>query len=130
MNTIFKTTDEVYDYEHGKGRILQFAEDTIIVVFEKHRYNRTFSTQDAKLRLSFTPYDLVNGGFSQERPKPEIDWETIDKMYEQSFPRHNEAWKALCASRKLIGWKDFYFMVLKMQKETSEDSNYKLNSSH
>lgn len=57
-------------------------------------------------------------------------FDELENVYENSFPYMKEAWESLCAARKAVGWKDFYFMVLRMQKETSEGSAYHLRGSH
>lgn len=50
----------------------------------------------------------------------------LKKVYENSFPEDKKAWELLCESRNKVSWKAFYFMVLKIQKLTSEGSNYQL----
>ena len=52
------------------------------------------------------------------------------KLYNNSLPEMKEAWKHLCKAREKVGWKDFYFMVLKMQKETADESKYELIEGH
>ncbi len=75
MNTIFQENDSVHDFDHGKGVIFSIEGGKVIVYFEEYKWS--FSIREANLRLSFTPYDLINGGFSQERPKPEIEKGTV-----------------------------------------------------
>lgn len=76
---IFKVGDRVFDVRHGWGTIVKYNATQnypIEVKFDKNdleelirytKYGKDYKLDDAGL-LSFTEYDLVNGGFSQERP--------------------------------------------------------------
>nr|DAQ42188.1 MAG TPA: ATP-dependent DNA helicase [Caudoviricetes sp.] len=74
---IFKVGDRVFDIRLGWGEVTHVYASglyTIKVNFDSTR-NTIFFTEDGKYehrdpisRLSFTEYNLVNGGFSQERP--------------------------------------------------------------
>ena len=73
--SIFKVGDEVYDYDFGKGVVEEISEGgvyAILVQFKgiKERFlsDGRFTKGNKNPRLSFTPYDLINGGFSQQRP--------------------------------------------------------------
>lgn len=72
---LYQVGDTVYHWRYGKGEVL-VSERNVRVDFEKG-INRCFTadgrydTEEPSPTLSFTPYDLANGGFSQERPKPE-----------------------------------------------------------
>ena len=78
METIFKIGDRVFDIKHGWGTValrLNESEDPhyrLRVDFVYHRESYTdegkSNISDAYRSLSFTEYDLINGGFSQERP--------------------------------------------------------------
>ena len=77
---MFKVGDKVFSYQFGWGEIKVIRETMdypLDVSFGKglvHSYTkcgRYFDT-DLQPTLSFTEYDLVNGGFSQERPKKEM----------------------------------------------------------
>lgn len=78
METIFKVGDRVFDIKHGWGTValrLKESEDPYYrwrVDFTYHRESYTdegkSKISDAYRSLSFTEYDLINGGFSQERP--------------------------------------------------------------
>ena len=78
MKTIFKKGDRVFDIKHGWGTValrLKESEDPYYrwrVDFTYHRESYTdegkSNISDAYRSLSFTEYDLINGGFSQERP--------------------------------------------------------------
>ena len=75
---IFKIGDRVFDIKHGWGTValrLKESEDPYYrwrVDFTYHRESYTdegkSNISDAYRSLSFTEYDLINGGFSQERP--------------------------------------------------------------
>ena len=77
--SIYQVGDTVYHFAFGVG-IISSIEDTrerkepMMVEFQKDKISFTidgkYYPDDANPSLSFTPYDLVNGGFSQERPKP------------------------------------------------------------
>lgn len=60
--------------------------------------------------------------------KTEPDMLKIKKMYDQSFQNHKKAWRHLVSATENVGWKDIYFMVLKLQ-ELTNDSGYKLRRS-
>src|SRR5690606_11112146 len=80
---IFKVGDTVYHYDYGKGAVMNIYENNpypVIVRFNGEE--ESFKKDGRQLwhhppTLSFTPYDLVNGGFSQERPLPEIELDTL-----------------------------------------------------
>lgn len=72
---IFKVGDKVFDIFYGWGEVKEIQEEGIHVVrvdFNNYSQNYTRDGKDyytdLSPRLSFTKYDLVNGGFSQERP--------------------------------------------------------------
>ena len=83
METIFKVGDKVFDYNFGWGKVISIDDDSFLnypinVDFENFNF-RIGYTLDGKSNsiflnpnLSFTEYDLVNGGFSQVRPLPDI----------------------------------------------------------
>lgn len=77
MDTIFKIGDKVFDIFYGHGEITKISHDDyhypirvnffgkgIIISFTE---DGRFDLNDNYPRLSFTEYDLVNGGFSQKR---------------------------------------------------------------
>ena len=86
--SIYQVGDTVYHFYFGIGTVLSIESNSKIefpvwVKFDTIYPSISFSvdgrySQEHKSpSLSFTPYDLVNGGFSQERPKPEPkvgDW--------------------------------------------------------
>lgn len=84
--SIYQVGDTVYYWEYGEGNIycISHEENKLYPVFVNFGSIVLQFTIDGKINenhkkpsLSFTPYDLVNGGFSQERPKPEPkigDW--------------------------------------------------------
>lgn len=84
--SIYQVGDTVYHYAYGCGDIYSISPSKeepypISVQFDEEmvgfRLDGKLSVIDKKPSLSFVPYDLVNGGFSQERPKPELkvgDW--------------------------------------------------------
>mgnify|MGYP006943058693 CR=1 FL=1 len=77
METVFKVGDKVYDFRFGWGVVCIFDYDyplcTMVVEFKMSIENYTtegyYSITDTVPTLSFAVYDLVKGGFSQERPK-------------------------------------------------------------
>ena len=81
---IFKVGDTVYQWQYGKGKVTRTYDDggfPIVVKFASG-FITTF-TEDGRYStgqepcLSLTPYDLVNGGFSQERTPPDIEVDTL-----------------------------------------------------
>ena len=78
---IFRKGDRVFDIDYGWGEVTEahYQETAlysmrypILVKFQKSKSYYTLDGKwthgDSYPRLSFTEYDLVNGGFSQERP--------------------------------------------------------------
>ena len=50
----------------------------------------------------------------------------VRKMYDNSFPDHKKAWRHLVKATELVGWKDMYFMILNLQKETNFSKGYRV----
>jgi len=83
---IFKEHDRVFRYDYGWGTIKsilneRFIDCVILVEFDdgEHMYftkEGKDDVNDKQPTLSFKRYDLVNGGFSQERPLPNIKVDT------------------------------------------------------
>lgn len=78
---IFKIGDRVFDIDYGWGEVKEahYQETTLYSmrypILVKFQTSSSYYTLDGKWahgdsypRLSFTEYDFVNGGFSQERP--------------------------------------------------------------
>ena len=66
---LFKKGDTVYHYRHGKA-IITNCYHTLATV-QREADNKYIDLMHDE--LSFTSYDLVNGGFSQVRPTPDIE---------------------------------------------------------
>lgn len=85
--TIFKVGDRVFDFIFGWGNIAGICDSLnypIMVNFDNLKHETKQFTLDGKYvytnktpRLSFTEYNLVTGGFSQERPLPEIKYSQL-----------------------------------------------------
>lgn len=80
--SIFKVGDRVYDGVGQKwGTIISINSDKCFAIeikftdlnFPAYYTNDGRRSPTGVKRISFTEYDFVNGGFSQERPKPKID---------------------------------------------------------
>ena len=77
--TVFRVGDEVYHFIYGQGKVSRtdlFGERPIRVIFLECSREFTWDGRYYKVEpptLSFTPYTLEHGGFSQERPKPVIE---------------------------------------------------------
>lgn len=81
MKTVFETGDRVYDFTKGLGwgTIKQIIPNSnidypIMVLFDNgelvsYTLDGKIYENDPHPTLSFTEYDLVKGGFSQERPE-------------------------------------------------------------
>ena len=82
--TVFKAGDKVYDINYGWGTVKEVSESTfngkteceVLVCFKQdfnkdiniyYESNGSFKIGSKLQTLSFTEYDLVNGGFSQKR---------------------------------------------------------------
>lgn len=73
--TIFKVGDKVFDYQFGWGKVV-IVEDCPTYPIKVQFGTRLLLFTDCGMpnanmkypSLSFTEYDFVNGGFSQERP--------------------------------------------------------------
>lgn len=80
---MFKVGDKVFDFIFGWGEVVDILRGgfyTIKVDF-KVSMKTIYFTRDGKFehsdqipRLSFTEYNLINGGFSQERPEDYNDY--------------------------------------------------------
>ena len=73
---MFKVGDRVFGWGEIK-RIREITNYPLDVSFGggvEHAYTKCgrYFDEDLQPTLSFTEYDLVNGGFSQERPKEEM----------------------------------------------------------
>ena len=62
---IFCKGDEVHHWREGKGTVGDPINHKIYMVQFCHRNKPVHESE-----LSFTPYNLKDGGFSQERPEP------------------------------------------------------------
>ena len=78
MNTIYKVGDKVFDARFGWGEIVEIDYSITYPVRVKYEYlvndvsytfNGLYSFNDKLPSLSFTEYDFIKGGFSQERPE-------------------------------------------------------------
>ena len=77
---MFKVGDKVFSCQFGWGEIKRIREtidyplDVSFGNGVEHAYTKCGRYFDVDLQptLSFTEYDLVNGGFSQERPKEDM----------------------------------------------------------
>ena len=77
---MFKVGDKVFSCQFGWGEIKEIHETggyPLDVSFGKGLVNiytkcGRYFDEDLQPTLSFTEYDLVNGGFSQERPKEDM----------------------------------------------------------
>ncbi len=67
---LFKVGDTVYHWKYGKMTVLYIASQIKHIRCAVNSQQINFACYD---ELSFTPYDLVNGGFSQVRPTPDIE---------------------------------------------------------
>lgn len=73
---MFKVGDKVFSYQFGWGKVEEIYEQALIVNFKDIKIfftscGRLFK-RDLQPSLSLTEYNLVNGGFSQERPKEDM----------------------------------------------------------
>ena len=74
---MFKVGDKVFSCQFGWGEIkgihetMNYPLDVSFGNGGEHAYTKCgrYFDEDLQPTLSFTEYDLVNGGFSQERPK-------------------------------------------------------------
>lgn len=82
---VFKVDDTVYSWRYGNipGTVIEADYSNykypLLVEFSdgfgfkrRLKYHIDGSMGDDKPELSFVPYDLVNGGFSQKRPLPDL----------------------------------------------------------
>ena len=85
METIFKVNDRVYCYRFGWGKIISndSCNNDHYPIFVQFKDSLETFTKDGRFSeneppsLSFTEYNLVTGGFSQERPLPKIEVDTL-----------------------------------------------------
>lgn len=80
---IFKVGDTVYHWKHGKGVVKSIDKEILFPILVDFKSWEIIFTPNGALEpggtplLSFTPYDFINGGFSQERPLPDIEVDTL-----------------------------------------------------
>ena len=68
--SLFRTGDRVFDWLHGWMTINEVnSHGSIILVDDNYFQEYTFNGNNIE-RLSFTEYNFITGGWSQERPKP------------------------------------------------------------
>lgn len=80
--TIFREGDKVFDPTYGGwGVVENIRLESIVVRFSSFDLAVSFSFCMARKKLSFTEYDYVNGGFSQERPMPTISMPFLKKEW-------------------------------------------------
>lgn len=84
---IFRKGDEVHHFRYGKGEIKDLSENYAHVLFDKCEYGNAWILCEIG-ELSFTPYNLVTGGFSQQRPKPEIKQGTPVFVWDSDEPNN------------------------------------------
>lgn len=91
QETIFKVGDKVFDFQYGWGNVISTTGQDETGLFRRHHLIVMFkgnfsipylsdgreSSDVEHPSLSFTEYDLVNGGFSQERPLSHIEKDTL-----------------------------------------------------
>ena len=75
---IFETGDTVYHHQFGWGEVIKIDNNLYPISVEFQDNCESFTEEgelfdrDTEPTLSFTKYNIVNGGFSQEIPKPNI----------------------------------------------------------
>ena len=138
MTKAWEIVREMETKAESQVRELNDAKATMIVNFGPNgrtikgivEYTDTITEMIRKLynRLSlFEPVDVLPAIPIQKTVT--LD-EKVKSTYDGSFPGLKEAWRLLCDARERIGWKDFYFMILKIQKETAGETGYMLKKSH
>lgn len=90
METIFKVGDKVFDIRYGWGTVYKTLASHIVVSFDFDMvsYDLYGIKWNEKIpSLSFTEYDLIKGGLSQERPIeiPKQGQLVYVKDYEEHF---------------------------------------------
>jgi len=48
------------------------------------------------------------------------------REYDKSFPDHKRAWRRLANATQDVGWKDIYYMILRLQELTNDTSAYRV----
>lgn len=100
MKTVFKVGDKVFDARYGWGKIINIDYSKnypICVDFEtQYELKELYTIRGKETRnellpsLSFTEYDFIKGGFSQERP------EVLPNRGDIVWVRNNENEDWLC----------------------------------
>lgn len=82
--TLFRKGDIVYHFKYGEGRVIRtytYGDYRVRVLFKNSQ--ELYFTKDGRTllsdpkTLSFTPYNLIDGGLSQKRLTPDIDKGTL-----------------------------------------------------
>lgn len=91
--SIFQVGDKVYDFRFGWGKVVmlsstdnypirvQFVDD-----YSTYTSEGFLNKSDKYPTLSFTKYDFISGGFSQVRPRPEIEVDTLVYVRQEGMP--------------------------------------------
>jgi hypothetical protein len=86
METKFKVEDKVYwvdkSFNKKEGAVNSIEDEFIMVIDDKKKLHTfyldgKYNDSDVTPRLSFTPYEIEFKGFSQERPLPNIEVDTV-----------------------------------------------------
>lgn len=57
----------------------------------------------------------------------ELNEKNIREFYDNSFLNNKKAWRKLVSASEDVGWKDIYFMILKLQElKRGEKEAYRL----
>ena len=100
MNKVFRVGDKVYHWKYGWGIVTKKCSDDYGIEVKLHDFTEDFTT-DGRVwlneapTLSFTEYDLIKGGFSQERPKRKPKPKLPAKgtvVYSRVFSDHHWIW--------------------------------------
>ena len=68
--SLFCVGDRVFNWSYGWCKITGFTNISIFFELEKNNKVKEISIDSALKQFSFTEYNFIDGGWSQERPKP------------------------------------------------------------
>lgn len=85
---MYKVGDKVFDAQFGWGEVTYTIKDSYPIGVNfvdyceivNYKSDGKYGEDDLIPSLSFTEYDFINGGFSQERPKENVTEEHIGKL--------------------------------------------------
>ena len=89
--SLFRVGDRVYDWSYGWCKITGFTNISIFFELEKNNKVKEISIDSALKQFSFTEYNFIDGGLSQERLKPSPKVGDIGWFWDNKYDLENKS---------------------------------------